>query len=79
MVVTHTFSIVEANARGVDFWRELIHAEYLEMPGLHLTKPQVQRLWGIDEFTCDVVLAAPEDEKFLHRTAQDTYARVEAR
>jgi len=46
------------------------------MPGLHLTKPQVQRLWGLDEATCDVVLATLEDEKFLRRTSEDAYARV---
>ena len=61
---------------SVDFWRELIQAEYCEMPGLHLTKPQVQRLWGLDEATADVVLAVLEDEKFLRRTPDDTYARV---
>ena len=61
---------------SVDFWCELIHAEYVEMPGLHLTKPQVQRLWGLDEETADVVLAALEDEKFLRRTSDDTYVRV---
>lgn len=37
-------------------WLRLIHAEYREMPGLHLTKPQVQRLWGLD--TGDVRCAA---------------------
>ncbi len=63
-------------APSVDFWCELIHAEYSEMPGLHLTKPQVQRLWGLDEATCDVVLATLEDEKFLRRTSEDAYARV---
>lgn len=61
---------------SLDFWRELIQAEDREMPGLHLTKPQVQRLWGLDEATVDVVLAALEDEKFLRRTSDDTYARV---
>jgi hypothetical protein len=63
-------------APSVDFWRELIQAEYCEMPGLHLTKPQVQRLWGLDDTTVEVVLAALEDEKFLRRTSDDTYARV---
>jgi hypothetical protein len=61
---------------SVDFWRELIQAEYCEMPGLHLTKPQVRRLWGLDEATVDVVLAVLEDEKFLRRTPDDAYARV---
>jgi hypothetical protein len=61
---------------SVDFWRQVIHDEYCELPGLHLTKPQVQRLWGLDPETTDQVLAALEDEKFLRRTSDDTYARV---
>ena len=65
-----------AETPTVDFWRQVIHAEYCEMPGLHLTKPQVQRLWGLDEATTDMVLAVLEDEKFLRRTSDDTYARV---
>lgn len=60
----------------VDCLRELIHAEYCEMPGLRLTKAQVQRLWHLDDVTCDAVLSALEDEKFLRRTSRDTYARV---
>ena len=63
-------------APTVDFWRQLIQAEYVEMPGLHLTRAQVQRLWGLDKATCDVVLAALEDEHFLRRLPDDTYARV---
>jgi hypothetical protein len=27
-------------------WLRLIRAEYAESPGMALTKPQVQRLWG---------------------------------
>jgi hypothetical protein len=60
----------------VDVWRERIRAEYLEMPGLHLTIRQAQRLWGLDELTCATVLAALEHEKFLHRTSEETYART---
>ena len=60
----------------VDFLLDLIHAEYCEMPGLHLTRAQVQRLWGLDEATCDAVLGALEKEKFLRRTLGDTYTRV---
>src|SRR5688572_20900769 len=29
-----------------------IFSEYLEMPGLRLTRRQAQRLWGLDEETC---------------------------
>jgi hypothetical protein len=59
---------------GVDVWRERIRAEYLEMPALHLTSHQVQRLWGLDEPTCRMVLAVLEAEKFLRRTRTGTYA-----
>jgi len=38
-------------------WLQLIQAEYREMPGLSLTKPQMQRLWGLDRATCDALLA----------------------
>jgi hypothetical protein len=50
-----------------------VQAEYEEMPGLNLTKPQVQRLWGFDEMTCAEVLDALEAEHFLKRTDRDLY------
>jgi len=57
----------------IDHWRELIQTEYLEMPGLDLTKPQIRRMWGLDVATCDEVLDALEREKVLKRTSQQTY------
>ena len=33
------------------------YTEYLEMPGLRLTAPQAQSLFGLDAETCDAVLA----------------------
>ena len=35
------------NATDVD-WAQLVRAEYLEVPGLTLTRDQAQRLWGLD-------------------------------
>ena len=61
----------------VAHWLELIEAEYREMPGLHLTKPQVQRLWGLDAPTCDTVLAVLEHQRFLTRTPMNAYARFQ--
>lgn len=55
-------------------WLHLIQGEYLELPGLHLTKPQVQRLWGLDRDTCDALLDALVRTKFLERTEQGAYA-----
>lgn len=54
----------------------LIHAEYLESPGLQLTKSQVQRFWGLDPIKCEALLGALVDVGFLRRTARDGYIRV---
>src|SRR5262245_52607114 len=53
-----------------------ICAEFLEMPGLRLTRIQAQRLWGLDELTCGRVLDMLLDAGFLQRTRNDTYARL---
>lgn len=53
-----------------------IRGEYLEMPGLRLTRPQAQRLWGLDDGTSARVLQVLVDLKFLVRGADGTYARL---
>jgi len=60
----------------IDFLRELIQAEYCEMPGLHLTKAQVQRLWGLDEESCRRVIDVLVGSSFLRWTAPGTIARA---
>ena len=45
-----------------------IRSEYLEMPGLRLTRRQAQRLWGLDEHTCAQLLDSLIEAKFLCRT-----------
>jgi hypothetical protein len=55
----------------------LVRAEYVEMPGLSLTKPQVERLWGLDAVTSEALLAALIDVKFLRRTVGDAYVRAD--
>ena len=52
-----------------------IRGEYLEMPGLRLTRPQAQRLWGLDERTCAQLLDSLTEAKFLLRKDDGTYAR----
>jgi hypothetical protein len=59
-------------------WLQLIRAEYLEIPGLSLTRAQVQRLWGLDAVTSDALLAALVDGKFLRYTRQKAYVRADA-
>jgi len=58
-------------------WVHLIRSEYLEIPGLHLTRDQVQRLWGLDAVTCDALLEALVDVRFLRRTLAGAYVRAD--
>ena len=58
-------------------WLQLIRAEYLEIPGLRLTKPQVQHLWGLDAVAAEALLSALMDVKFLRRTHRDAYVRAD--
>lgn len=65
-----------AERSTVTDWVRLIRAEYRESPGLHLTKLQVCRLWGLDHQTCDDVLDALVSTAILKRASGETYALV---
>ena len=58
-------------------WLQLIRGEYLEIPGLHLTRDQVLRLWSLDTRTCDALLAALTEARFLRRTTSGGYVRAD--
>lgn len=57
-------------------WLELIRSEYREMPDLHLTPVQMQRLWGLDPDTCRSVVDALVAQKALKLTLAGGYARL---
>jgi hypothetical protein len=59
-------------------WLQLIRAEYLEVPGLSLTREQAQRLWGLDSVRVEALLTALVDVKFLRCTRQKAYVRADA-
>src|SRR5689334_22333518 len=50
--------------------------EYREMPGLRLTRPQAQRLWGLDEQTCVRILNVLLESGFLRETYDGRFARM---
>jgi len=52
-----------------------VRGEYIEMPGLRLTTAQTQRLWGLDRTSCDTLLGALVDAKFLFRTRDGAFVR----
>ena len=68
--------MIAAQTTVVD-WIHLIRAEYLEIPGLHLTRNQVQRLWGLDDLTCDALLEALIDVRFLRQTRTGAYIKAD--
>jgi hypothetical protein len=53
-----------------------VQGEYREMPGLKLTEVQAQRLWGLDDRTCALVLSTLVEQQFLRRTPAGIYLRV---
>jgi hypothetical protein len=58
-------------------WIHIIRSEYYEIPGLQLTRKQVQRLWGLDTVRCDAILEALVDAKCLRRTHAGAYVRAD--
>ncbi len=52
-----------------------IEGEYREMPGMCVTLPQAQRLWGLDSTTCEFVLRTLVDRRFLRRTPRGTFVK----
>jgi hypothetical protein len=57
---------------------QLVQSEYSEMPGLHLSKCQAQRLWNLDPETCDAIFETLEALHFLRRMPNDSYVRADA-
>ena len=41
---------------NIDHLAVRIHSEFQEMPGLNLTLPQAQRLWGLPPDVCNQVV-----------------------
>ena len=67
---------ISAQTTALD-WLHLIRSEYLEIPGLHLTRRQVQRLWSLDEDTCEALLNSLIDARFLRLTRTGAYVRAD--
>ena len=61
--------------RAHDEVLQRVQGEYAEMPGLRLTPAQAQRLWGLDRDSCDALLGALVEAKFLFRTRDGAFIR----
>jgi len=58
-------------------WIQLIQSEFAEMPGLHLSKRQAQRLWNLDATSTEAIFRTLEASHFLRRMADDVYVRAD--
>jgi len=67
-----------ANKRSVseDMLRR-VRGEFLEMPGLRLTEAQARRLWALEPALCSALLGALVEARFLFRTRDGAFMRVE--
>jgi hypothetical protein len=61
-------------AVAIDDALRRVKGEYLEMPGLRLTPAQAQRLWGLDRESCQALLGALVDARFLCQTRDGAFS-----
>ena len=54
----------------------MVRGAYLEIPSLHLTPSQVQRLWGFDARSAGTVLESLLEWRFLERTPGGAFVRA---
>jgi len=64
---------------SADVWIDRVRAEYVEMPGLALTRWQMRRMWLLDAPLCDAVVDTLVASGFLWLRADNRYARYGAR
>jgi hypothetical protein len=50
-----------------------VRSEFLEMPGLRLRVDQAQRLWNLDRVSCELLLGALVEAKFLSQYSDQAY------
>ena len=58
-------------------WVRRVRCEFSEMPGLHLSKRQAQRLWNLDRQSAEAIFDELEAEHYLKRTTGDMYKRAD--
>ena len=78
MSATSSASARRAKPKTIAALHELIQkieGEYRQMPGLSVTAPQAQRLWGLDSMSCGFVLMTLIQRGVLRHTASGTFVR----
>lgn len=65
------------NSAGEDEVLQRVQGEFLEMPGLRLTEAQARRLWNLDQTQCESLLDTLVQERFLFRTRDGAFMKLE--
>lgn len=76
MSPVHRRSAVDESAVVLDELLMRVQGEFLEMPGLRLTRAQAQRLWALDAVACEAVLSALVDARFLVEARNASFMRA---
>jgi hypothetical protein len=69
---------IEATDLSLVDLSRIVRSEYLESPGLALTRRQIQRLWALDVPTTDVLIESLLGSGFLRRTHNNMFVRSDA-
>jgi hypothetical protein len=56
---------------------QAVRGEFRDMPGLRLTRAQLQRLYSMDGPTCDALLVRLVNEHFLSLTESNRFCRAD--
>ena len=67
----------QRNTAGDEDVLRRVQGEFLEMPGLRLTEAQARRLWNLDQTLCESLLHTLVQERFLFRTGDGAFMRLE--
>lgn len=68
-------SVQQGSAPRIDELVLRVRGEYREMPGLSLTVPQAQRLWGLEPAICQTLFQRLVEARFLRRTRHGRFVR----
>lgn len=74
-----TDTMLAERSAPIDPWLLRIRGEFLEMPGLRLTRAQARRLWALDAPSCDRALATLVRTGFLKVGPDGAYRRADSR
>ena len=55
-----------------------VRGEYREMPGLSLTIPQAEKLWGLEHSTCQTLFERLVEARFVRMTRHGRFVRRDA-